>query len=132
MNADKRSVINEWIRYSNDDLYAAQHFFDTMQFPIYRIVCFNAQQSAEKYLKAYQIYFDIDVIKTHNLTSLVLSLQEFDEEILMLEKDAGLLSSFAVQYRYPDDFDDLTKEDAEKSLNIARIIQKFITGKIVL
>lgn len=42
------------------------------------------------------------------------------------------LSNHAVKYSYPDDFEDLTKEDAEESIIIAKQIQKFITIKIVL
>ena len=47
--------------------------------------------------------------------------------------NADKLSVINEWIRYSkDDFDDLTKEDAEKSLNITKIIQKFITGKIAL
>jgi HEPN domain-containing protein len=132
MSVEKEKIIKEWLRFAHDDLYAAQHFFDTMEFPIYRIVCFNAQQSAEKYLKAYQIYFDVDIIKTHSLNALIDSLKKYDRDITNLEKSASILSSFAVQYRYPDDFEDLIKTDAELAITVSKQIQKFVLNKIVI
>ena len=131
MNLDKKNKIEEWLSYAKDDLYSAEHFFKTMEIPVYRVVCFNAQQSAEKYLKAYQIYFEIEIIKTHSLETLINSIKSFDEEIIQLENDSILLTKYSVKYRYPDDFVDLTKDDAEDSINIAKQIQKFITQKII-
>ena len=46
--------------------------------------------------------------------------------------NADKLSVINEWIRYSKNDFDLTKEDAEKSLNIAKIIQKFITGKIAL
>ena len=132
MNSIKSYKIKQWLDYSNDDLIAAVHFYESMEFPIYRVVCYNAQQSAEKFLKAYQIYFDMEIIKTHDLSRLVKSLLGFDEELAQFLESLKNLSNHAVKYRYPDDFEDLTKEDAQESLNIAKQIQQFILSKIVL
>ncbi|MCY7292821.1 MAG: HEPN domain-containing protein [Ferruginibacter sp.] len=131
MNLDKQNKIKEWLSYAKDDLYAAEHFFKTMEIPVFRVVCFNAQQSAEKYLKAYQLYFDIEIIKTHSLDTLLISIKIFDEEIIKLENASILLTSYAVKYRYPDDFVDLSNEDAEDSIAIAKQIEKYITKKII-
>ena len=95
-------------------------------------MCFNAQQSAEKYLKAYQIYFELEIIKTHSLETLIESIKQFDEEITQLENDSILLTKYSVKYRYPDDFVDLTNEDAKDSIKIAKQIQKYIITKILI
>ena len=132
MHLDKKNKIEEWLSYAKDDLYAAEHFFKTMEIPVYRVVCFNAQQSAEKYLKAYQIYFELEIIKTHSLETLIESIKQFDEEITQLENDSILLTKYSVKYRYPDDFVDLTNEDAKDSIKIAKQIQKYIITKILI
>ena len=132
MNLDKINKIKEWMSFANEDLYAAEHFLKTMEFPVYRLVGFNAQQSAEKYLKAYQIYNDLKIIKTHDLDILIGSLKEFDCDIDKFENASMVLTGFAVKFKYPDDFVDIKKEDAEKSIEIAKEIQKYITQKIVL
>ncbi len=132
MNIDKKNKILDWMRYAQDDLIASEHFYKTMEFPIYRVVCFNAQQSVEKYLKAYQLFHDIEIIKTHNLSTLILSLKDFDTQIINFENKCNLLNGYAVQYKYPDDFEDLTNDDAIESIEIAKKIEKFIKSKIVL
>ena len=43
-----------------------------------------------------------------------------------------MIINYAVKYRYPDDFEDLTKLNAEESISIAKQIQQFILNKIVL
>ena len=132
MNVDKKNKIKEWMSFASEDLYAAEHFFKTMEFPVYRLVGFNAQQSAEKYLKAYQIFHDIKIIKTHDLDILIGSLKEFDSEIDKFGNASMILTGFAIKFKYPDDFVDIKREDAEKSIEIASQIQKYITNKIAL
>ncbi len=130
MNPTSVNIIKEWLQFSKDDLYVAEHFFETMEFPIYKVVCFNALQAVEKYLKAYQIYFDIDIIKTHDLIKLVNSLLVYDENFIKLSEDLKSLTYYSVKFSYPDDFVDLTKENAEHSILIAKQIQQHITTRI--
>ena len=128
----KSDKIKEWIKYAGDNLIAAIHFHNTMEFPIYRVVCFSCQQSAEKYLKACQIYFDLEIVKTHDLNFLIDNLLDTDKNLEQFNIKGKRLSRYAVKYRYPDDFEDLTKANAEDAISIATEIEKYITEKIVL
>lgn len=41
--------------------------------------CFHFQQAAEKFLKAYCVFFDLEIIKTHKINYLIELLSDFDE-----------------------------------------------------
>ena len=66
--------------------------------------CFHAQQAAERILKAYLIEISVSVPKTHNLMHLLTLAQERDTDFEQLADDAALLTPFAVQMRYDQDF----------------------------
>ena len=132
MDLIKANKIQKWLEFAREDLEVAEHILNEIEFTVFRDVCFNSQQSAEKYLKAYQLYFDLQIVKTHDLNHLISTLKRFDIEIIQLDILAKQLINYAVKYRYPDDFDDLTKSNAEESVIITKQIQQFILNKIVL
>jgi HEPN domain-containing protein len=132
MDLIKANKIQKWLDFAREDLEVAEHILNEIEFTVFRAVCFNSQQSAEKYLKAYQLYFDLEIVKTHDINHLISTLNEFDSEVKQLDIFAKQLTNYAVKYRYPDDFDDLTKSNADDSVEIAKQIQQFILTKIVL
>ena len=49
-----------WISYAEEDLSLARFALEMPGSRPYRLIAFHAQQCAEKYLKAYLVYHDID------------------------------------------------------------------------
>jgi HEPN domain-containing protein len=45
-------------------------------------------------------------------------------------KEAVTLTTYAVQTRYPDEYDDITKEEYERSLEIAKDCLDWVESKI--
>lgn len=119
------------MQFAREDLIVAKEILKS-ESPVYRAVCFQCQQSAEKYLKAYQILFEIRVIKTHNLVAIIDTLIDFDKNVEQFKVNSKDITNYAVAYRYPDDFEDITKQQAEDSIILATEIEKYITEKIVL
>jgi HEPN domain-containing protein len=52
----KEKNFKEWIKKAEKDLIAAKHLLSIKPNPPYDIICFHAQQCAEKYIKAFIIY----------------------------------------------------------------------------
>ena len=71
MNDDKLLVVNAWFKKAENDLKNAEHTMQ-MEEPPYDTICFHAQQCAEKYLKGFLTYHEIEFPKTHSLENLVL------------------------------------------------------------
>ena len=64
-------------------------------------LCFDAQQAAEKAIKALLIKLDVNFPYVHDLAELLTLVERAGQEVPKLIKRAGELSRFAVFTRYP-------------------------------
>jgi HEPN domain-containing protein len=128
---ETKDLLKRWVQFAKEDLIVAKEILKS-EFPIYRAACFQCQQSVEKYLKAYQILFEIRIIKTHDLVSIIETLVDFDRNIEQFKEKSKEITNYAVAYRYPDDFEDITEKQVEEAILFASEIEKYITQKIVL
>lgn len=102
MNEDLKIVIQRWMNFATEDMRSALSLL-AIEPPITRNVCFHAQQCAEKSLKAYLVYRDCHVEKTHDLPRILKMCVKYDESFLILKNDAEDLTEYAVRTRYPSD-----------------------------
>ena len=114
----------EWTAKAAADIATAQRERPVEDEPNYDAVCFHAQQSAEKYLKAIMVEIGMRVPRIHDLEALVnLLIGQFPglERIL---RYARMLSAMAVEVRYPGMSAD--EDDASESLNAAVVIREAV------
>lgn len=112
----------EWVRYAEQDWQLAVSLLRRKQLPTVAI-CFHAQQSAEKYLKALLLSKGLIFPKTHDLATLN-SLCE--QQGILTGFSPGLLtllSEHAVVSRYPGN--EPTPEEAREAVEIARGVRAF-------
>jgi len=134
MNDDKREVVKAWFRKAENDLINAEHTMK-MKNPPYDTVCFHAQQCAEKYLKGFLTFHEIEFPKTHSIEDLVLLCKQVAPSIESETGDVEILSSYGVEIRYPDEiYYDIPAEDAreavELSIKVKLVVLKYLEGKI--
>ena len=122
----------EWIKRAKSSLELAQA--KKTQLIFYEDLCFQSQQAAEKALKGLLIFFGIEPELTHNIEVLLNELKKFSyisDEI----KEASKLTIYAIQTRYPGQYDEITKDEYEKSVETAKAcldwVEKTIKDKIV-
>jgi HEPN domain-containing protein len=111
--------LERWVHYAEDDLKVAELILDNDHVP--SAACFNAQQCAEKSIKASLVFLQVPFLKTHDLNRLRDLLPEgwdVKEEF----PDLRQLSSWAVEPRYPGDLVEATREDAVSAINQAKEI----------
>ncbi|MCK4795951.1 MAG: HEPN domain-containing protein [Spirochaetes bacterium] len=106
-----------WLKRSKSNLKLAKSKKD--KDICYEDLCFEAQQCAEKALKALLIYFNAEVPKTHSFNILLEKLEANltiipDEFLDVLE-----LNDYAVQTRYPGDYTPLDDEEYKRAVAIA-------------
>jgi len=82
-------------------------------------LCFNAQQAAEKALKAVCLAQGMDIPKTHSLIHLMDILESRGIEIPKNVRDADILTQYAVQSRYPSLIEEITKSEYKDALKLA-------------
>ncbi|GMO63245.1 MAG: HEPN domain-containing protein [Treponemataceae bacterium] len=96
---------------------------------LYEDLCYQAQQSVEKALKGLLIYYDVEPEFTHNVGVLLTALSDYTD-IPDNIKDATKVTKYAVQTRYPGEYDDITKDNYEESLKIAKACLDWVSSKL--
>ncbi len=82
-------------------------------------LCFNAQQAAEKALKAVCLSKGRDFPKTHSITRLIDLAELAGVEIPEQVKAADFLTQYAVETRYPGPAEEITFEEYQEALQTA-------------
>ena len=82
-------------------------------------LCFNAQQAAEKALKAVCLSRGMGIPKTHSLIQLMDILEAGDIEIPENIREADILTQYAVQSRYPSIMEEITREEYRDTVKLA-------------
>ena len=110
----------KWLKFAAEDLKAAKSFLSKDEL-MPRHSCWLAQQSAEKSLKAVLCHENIRIPKTHDLEFL-LTLVPDNWNLKNLNLDLAVLSEWAVEARYPGDWDDASETDAINAVKIASVL----------
>ena len=107
----------EWLQHADEDLRLAKHAFKLKTSTPFKLIAYHAQQCAEKCLKAYLVFNDIDFPFTHNISALLELCPPSADWSKELD-DAKVLSAYAITARYPGTYK-VTKKDALEAVEIA-------------
>lgn len=112
--------VRQWAEKADHDLRTAEHTltlhddecpFDT--------VCFHAQQCAEKYLKGWLVYRNVEFLRTHDLVVLLRQAEESGLRGTNLG-DVQPLNRYTIEARYPGDWEPIDRSEAEQAVTLAR------------
>jgi HEPN domain-containing protein len=122
----KIKIVKLWIKKAENDLVNAENSIKITPEPPLDTVCFHAQQCAEKYLKAFLIFHNIEFEKIHDLGELINLASKVDKTFLKIIDAGEKLTDYAVDIRYPTLLEEPTKEEAEEAIKMAKEIKKFV------
>ena len=94
-------TLKEWLAKAEDDFQAAATLMRARKHPSYDGVCFHAQQSIEKLMKAVLIRRKLVAPRTHDLIELNKLLAKAVSGWKWDEDELRFLNSGAVTFRYP-------------------------------
>ena len=117
---DPEEVCN-WLQKAEEDFLGAVDLSRRRKHPLPDLVCFHCQQAAEKYLKAFLIFHEINFPKTHDLL-LVTLLNDIEPQISFYRDWFDTLNAYSVQFRYPGD--SVSQEEAVTALKTVKSIRK--------
>lgn len=120
--------VKQWIIKAESDVTIVGKDLRT-DTPVTDAICFHAQRAAEKYLKAYLVFKDIEPEKTHKIEKLLLTCITFDAAFSAL-KNADILTEYAVEFRYPEDFYLPSVEEAREAYSLALKVKDFVLERI--
>ena len=123
--------VEDWIRKAEEDYYGARRLLRHTNPTEYNLVCFCAQQCAEKYLKAFLTAANQPFEFKHQLEKLILPpcikvgpTFEFIREYLRR------LDAYSVDFRYPGN--DANNEEATIASKTAEAVREFVRSKLGL
>ena len=106
----------EWLKRAKSNLKMSKITKDKDIY--YEDLCFEAQQCAEKSLKALLIAHNSEIPKTHSFSVLIAKLEKYID-IPKEIREIGELSDYAVQTRYPGDYAEISREEYNKAIELA-------------
>ena len=118
-------IVQEWIQKAEHDLKNAEHTLTLGEDCPFDTVCFHAQQCVEKYLKALLTLHRLAFPKTHDLTELLALVPKTITLGIRMDVLAEL-SPYAVESRYPGEWEPLTRQEANRAVEVARQLSGII------
>jgi len=125
MRKDPRSEGWRWLEQAQADLHWARHLNDQ---GAYYLVCFLAQQAAEKALKAFLYARGEELVLGHSVRQLCQRAAEHDARFQPSLDDWGVLDSYYIPTRYPNGLPDdiparvYNRQAAEGALALAQAV----------
>ncbi|MFQ5846841.1 MAG: HEPN domain-containing protein [Candidatus Methylomirabilales bacterium] len=93
-------------------------------------LCFEAQQAAEKAIKAVMIRRDIEFPYVHDLARLLSVLEEKGEEIPEVVRKAEELTRYALVTRYPGIVRSVSEQEYAEAVASAEAVVEWAEGRI--
>jgi HEPN domain-containing protein len=124
MPEDQIEIAKQWVAKADNDLLNADNNLKSENIP-FDTVCFHCQQATEKILKAYLIANQKPYPITHDLLLLLEQILPLDPEVEKLRDILAILTPYAVEIRYPDDYCMPTDEDATEARRAASEVYKW-------
>ena len=123
------SLVRQWVEKAEEDLRTAEHTLILEDDCPYGTVCFHAQQCAEKYLKALLVLHSVLFPKIHDLLEL-LPLVPKTIALSLEPADVATVNRYAIEGRYPGEWEPITREDAEAAVELARKVREAVRGHL--
>jgi len=125
----KEEFTREWVRKAENDFKTAS--FLCQSGPDFDDgTAFHSQQAAEKYLKAFLVLHQIEFPKTHDIEALLKLAGKADDKIPEILREAVILTPYGVDYRYPGEFSEVTRSDAERALLMADRVRAEVRSRL--
>ncbi len=128
MRPDFREEAEWWLRQAESDFSALDVLFQAGK---YDLVCFLAQQVAEKALKAYLLLQEEEPPPTHSIARLCSVAARFDPSFQALRSEVKKLTPYYVDARYPNALEEIPAlyfeaRDAEEAIRLAKQTLQFV------
>jgi HEPN domain-containing protein len=122
-------VVQAWLQRARSDLQLGKAALHTPGV-LLEDACFHAQQCAEKAVKALLLRHQIPFPRTHAIEVLLDLLKTLGEPIPEDVDKAFILTEYAVQTRYPGEWEPVTKKEAQNALDLATLVLSWVESRL--
>ena len=117
----------EWLNRARSNLAMARN---RVPYAYLEDLCFEAQQAAEKAIKAVMIARNIDFPYVHNLALLLSILEEDGENVPNDIRRATRLTPYAVDIRYPGVERPVSEHEYESAIEVAEAVIRWAADRL--
>ena len=114
----KKDFVKQWLDKAQDDLRMAEVIL-AEDFEDYHGAGFHAQQAAEKFVKAFLVFHQIEFPKSHDILVLCKLVAQVDRKLADSLAPADSLTQYGVEFRYPGELPSVSREQAEQALHLS-------------
>ncbi len=125
----KRELVRQWLEKAEDDWRLCQRLIVEPE-SYTEATAFHAQQAAEKYLKAFLTWHQVEFPKTHDVKRLLELAASCDQHLAESLSEAADLTPYAVEYRYPGEYPSVTPHEAEKAVALASRVRGLVRRQL--
>ena len=118
----------EWINRARSDLTQAKNEVPGVYL---ENLCFNAQQAAEKSIKAVMIVRNIEFPYVHDLDRLLSLLEDAGEVIPAPISQACKLTKYATTTRYPGNVEPVSEQEYAEAIEVAEAVVRWAEERIL-
>ena len=126
-----KEIVSDWIKRARSNLERARTGKCSEEI-LYEDICFDAQQSAEKSLKALLVKLNKPFPKTHSIGSLLKLIEETGIEIPGDVRQSKILTDYAVDARYPGVYEPVSEDEYKEALKLAEDVFEWTIKMITL
>lgn len=119
---------DEWLRHAKSNLAIAKE--PKPAEALWEHLCFEAQQAAEKAVKAVLVFRGIEFPKTHDLRVLLMIADPTGRELPEEIWQAADLTDYAIEPRYPGMGEPVSEEEYRKAVATAEQVVQWAEGII--
>ena len=121
---------NEWFQRAKSSMARAKAGKVSSEI-LYEDLCFDAQQAVEKALKSMCVFYEIVFPKTHDIAYLIELLEKGGVIVPDNVQGAKMLTGYAVETRYPGDYEPVYEEDYFTAVEISEKVLRWVQEKIM-
>jgi HEPN domain-containing protein len=122
-------LVRQWIAKAEVNYRTAERLVRDDE-PIRESIAFHCQQAAEKYLKAFLVWRNVEFPKTHSIGRLLDLVSGVAPDLATALADAISLTPFGVEIRYPGDFPELLPGEEWTVFNLAKRTRDAILAQL--
>ncbi len=122
---EQHKLVKQWVEKAEEDFRTAEYLLVLKEDCPLNPVCFHSQQCVEKYIKALLVYCSIQFPKSHDVVELLNLVPENYRPDLSIY-DLAIINRYAVDTRYPGEWEIITRQEAEDSVRIAGDVRQKI------
>ena len=124
----RRELVVRWLAKAEDDWRLCHRLVADPSYA--EATAFHSQQAAEKYLKAFLTWHQVEFPKTHDIRRLLNLAGVQDPSLAEELSDAADLTAYAVEYRYPGEYAPVTTDDAAEAVTIADRVREQVRRRL--